>query len=330
MKAALIIKNTKAKIQPFLSNINWKNFLIFMGFLILAFIFWLMLFFRRDVEGSYQIPLKYSNIPHDVVFDNPLPEYIEVRLADKGSEIFRYDLFLKRDTLKIDVKKYKKEGVGAIQGNQFLQLIRERISPGTQLRGYTPASISLATSKLHNKELKVVFDGEITTSRSNLVADSASMIPKTIMAYGAESRLKEIKNALTEYTVFNNLKSTSQLTLKIKPIDGIKFVPNEVDIYIPINEYTERSFEVPIRARNVPENMDVKFFPSQVDVSFSVILEDYKKIAPEDLEIVLNYNEFRDNENGRVDLHTSKSPSTIKNIRVSPASVEFLLEKKHR
>ncbi len=327
-KTAFIPKNAKTKIANFLSTFNWKNFVIFLGFVILAFIFWLMLFFQRDVEGSYQIPLKYTHIPHDVVFDNPLPEFIEVRLADKGSEIFLYDLSLRKDTLEIDVERYKDENVNTIQGNQFIQLIRDPLSSSTQLRGYSPASISLATSKLKSKEVRVVFDGEITTSRANLIADSISMLPETIMAYGSGKSLDEIKNAPTEYTVFNNLKNTSQLKVKINPVEGIKFVPNEVEIYIPINEFTERTVEVPIRARNVPDGIDVKFFPSQAEVAFSVILEDYKKIAPEDFEIILNYNQFNRNENGRVDLELTRSPSTIRNERISPASVEFLLEEK--
>lgn len=327
MKAASILKNIGTRLQSALSQVNWKNFVLFLGFFVIAFIFWLMLFFQRDVEGTYKIPLKYTNIPHDVVFDTPLPEYIEVRLADKGSEIFRYDLSLGRDSLEIDIKKQKEAGVNAIQGNQFIQLIRTPLFSGTQLRGYSPASISLVTSKLQNKELKVVFDGEISTSRANLVADSASFIPKKVKAYASGKNLSALKNAKTEYTIVNNLKSTSQLKIKIQPIEGVKFVPDEVEIFIPVNEYTERSFEIPITARNVPENVDVKFFPSQAEVSFSVVLEEYKKIAPEDFEIVLNYHQFSNNEDGRVELKLSHQPSSIQNPRISPASVEFLIEK---
>ncbi len=48
-------------------------------------------------------------------------------------------------------------------------------------------SVSLATSRLEKKELRVVFDGEITTSRANLVADSALFVPETVIAYGSLS-----------------------------------------------------------------------------------------------------------------------------------------------
>ena len=313
------------EIRVFFSNVNWRNTLVFVGFLILAFIFWLMLFFQRDIESSYRLPLKYTNVPDDVVFDYPLPGSIEVRLADKGSEIFRYTFSL-RDSIEVDIAKYKDERINNLQGSELTQLIRTQLSQSTNLRAYYPVNISLATSKLQKKELKVVFDGVISTSRSNLVADSATFIPETVTAYGSQAQLSELAVAETEYTLFNNLKATSQLKVKIKPVEGIKFIPDQVEIYIPIQEFTERKFEVPITVRNVPENIDVKFFPSQTEVSFSVTLDEYRKIDPEDFAIELDYRKFHNNENGRIELELSESPSAIRNVRFSPASVEFLLE----
>lgn len=328
MDLKALIRTWQPAMQRFFSTFPWKNALAFLFFLSVAFIFWLMLFFQRDnVEGSYRIPIQYTHVPADVVFDNPLPDFIEIRVADKGSEIFRLDL-LRKDTLKINVKEMADGGNTMLQGNQYLQLIRAQLASSTNLRGYSPASISLAMSKLQSKELRITFDGEITTNRANLIADSAVFIPEKVTAYGSRESLDQLKTALTEYTVFKNLKSTSQLAVKINPVEGVKFIPSQVEIYIPIEEYTERTFEVPITARNVPAHLDVKFFPSRVNVSFSVTLEEYKKIAQEDFKIQLDYRDFHSNDDGRVQLELTHKPSSVINARVSPSSVEFLFENK--
>lgn len=314
------------KIEAFFSTLPWKNILFFLFFLVLAFIFWLMLFFQKEnVDGSYRIPLKYTNIPEDVVFDNPLPQFIEVSVADRGSEIFRLDV-TKKDSLEIDISEFAESGNSVLQGDQYLRLIRSQLSPSTNIRGYYPMNISLATSKLESKELMVRFDGEITTSRANLVADSATFIPETVMAYGSRQSLDKLDVAMTEYTVFKNLKATSQLPISIYPVEGIRFSPTQVDIFIPIEEYTERTFEIPIVATHLPKNLDVKFFPSRATVTFSVTLEEYRKIVPEDFEIALDYREFKDNEDGRVSIVLTQTPKTVVNPRVSPSSVEFLFE----
>lgn len=327
MALTSFLDHVSPAIKTYFSKIHWRNTFLFLLFLIVAFIFWMMLFFQNDIEANYKIPVRYSNIPEDVVFEHSLPSQIEIRVSDKGSEIFRY-AFLLKDSIEVDIEKYRNEHINNLQGTELKELIRQKLFKSTTLTAYYPANISLVTSKLQQKTIDVVFDGEISTGRSNLVVAEYHFEPQTVIAYGSQTQLAEIENATTVYTQFNNLKATSQFQIKLKPIEGVKFVPDQVEIYIPLMEYTERRFEIPITTRNVPSTMDVKFFPSHTEVSFSVTLEEYKKISQDDFKIELNYNEFHKNENGRVNLELSTSPHTIRNIQLSPSSVEFLLEKK--
>lgn len=329
MEIKAVIRKWQPGIKAFFSTFPWKNVLAFLLFLSLAFIFWLMLFFQKEnVDGTYRIALKYTNIPNDVVFDNPLPSFLEVSVADNGAQIFRLDM-RKRDSLEINVTEMIEGGITMIQGDQYRQLIQSQLFSSSSIRGYYPMNISLATSKLQSRELPVIFDGEITTSRGNLVADSATFIPEVVMAYGSRQSLDELKGAVTEYTLFKNLKATSQLPVNINHVEGVKFIPSRVDIYIPVKEYTERTFEVPITATHMPSKFDVKFFPSRANITISVTLEEYKKIAPEDFSIELDYRKFHENEDGRVELELTNRPSSVINPRISPTSVEFLFESKN-
>ncbi len=326
MVTKAVIREWMSRAEKYFSTFPWKNAIIFLVFVILAFIFWLMLFFQKEnVEGTYRIPLKYTNIPENVVFDNPLPEYIDVSITDNGSSIFFLDV-TKKDSLDVDVSEITDGGNYLLQGEQLRQLLSTKFATTTRIRGYYPMTISLATSELESKELLVTLDGEITTSRANLVADSITFIPESVMAYGSAESLKDLNSANTEYTVFRNINATSQLSVRINAVEGVKFSPTEVDIYIPIVEYTEHSFDIPIRASNMPRNLAVKFFPSRATVSFSVTLEDYRNIAPEDFAIELDYREFHENSNGRVELELTESPSTIVDPKITPSSVEFLFE----
>ncbi|MDR0421793.1 MAG: hypothetical protein LBH72_02125 [Proteiniphilum sp.] len=326
MEIKAFFKKRQPEIKAFFSTFPWKNLLTFLFFLTLAFIFWLMLFFQKEnVEGTYKIPLKYTSIPDDAVFDNPLPDFLEVSAADNGVQIFLLDI-RKRDSLEINVAEITEGGNTVLQGDQYRQLILSQLFPGTSIRGYYPMNISLATSRLQSKELTVIFDGEITTNRANLMAGNTVFIPETVIAYGAQQSLDKLKIAETEYTVFKNLRATSQLPVRINSVEGVKFVPSQVEIHIPVEEYTERTFEIPVTAVHMPGKLDVKFFPSRVSVTFSVTLEEYKKIVPEDFSIALDYRKFYSNEDGRVEIELTNCPASVINPRISPASVEFLFE----
>ncbi len=321
-----ILNQITGKSKVYFSNINWRNTLLFLSFLVLAAIFWLMLFFQEDIEINYKIPIKYTNIPDDVVFDTALPESIDTRLADKGSELFRYALYW-NDSIIVDVAEYHNNRIHNLQGTELMQLINQKLQKTSTLKTYYPVNISLNVSKLESKKIDVVFDGEISTGRSNLIPDEYEIEPRQVTAYGSAQQLAEIDEVLTVHTVLNNLKATSQFEIELAAVEGIKLSPNVVDIFIPVLEYTERKFEIPVTVTNTPSNIDVKFFPSNIEVSFSVTLEDYKKISEEDFSIELDYKSFYQNENGRTAVELTLSPASIKNPKLSPSEIDFLLEK---
>ncbi len=322
------ISNFWGNVQTIFAKIDWGKVIPFFLFLILAFIFWLLIFFQNKAEGNFRIPLKYINVPKDEVFVNSMPQHIDVRVRDLGSGLFNYYFFKRKDSLVIDVEKTQRENNEKLQINQLTPLLRTKLSANAELVGYTPAIISLETAKLQNKTVPVVFDGEMRTSAGHLVIDSVSIIPNEVKVYGTDEQLKDISELVTEYTVFENLKATSQLKAKLKAIEGVSIEPNEVEVYIPIYEFTERQFEIPITVTNEPEDLDVKFFPSRVRITFAVTLDDYRTIAPEDFEIKLNYNDLKNISGEQVELTLSKSPPSIKNPHISPAVVEFLFERK--
>ena len=327
MSLKSIFNNSWEKLLTTFTDINWGKVLPFFLFLILAFIFWMFLFFERKSDGSHRIPIKYVNMPTDEVFIDPVPTEIDIKIRDLGSELFRY-LFKKRDSLHIDVAQAQRNNNTKIQGNELSQLINTKLFASTDLIGYLPATIPIRTAKLDTKIVPIEFDGEMRTSATHLVIDSISIIPNEVKLLGNKEQLASINKVVTEYTVFENLKATSQLAAKLKAIEGVTFDPTAVDIYIPIYEFTERQFDVPILSKNSPSSLDVKFFPSRVKVTFSVTLDDYKKISPEDFEIVIDYNTLRNTESDQVELNLTKFPSSIKNPRITPEVVEFLFEYK--
>jgi hypothetical protein len=323
MKA--IIKEIPKQTKAFFSTFPWRNLLLFSVFLIVAFVFWVMLFFRKEnVEVSHIIPIVYVNVPDDEVFRTSPPDFIEVSFRDAGSNIF-WNSFSRRDTLVVDVASFQERGIVNLQHTD-MQFLFTEIFPNGHTFGWNPISISLETVQLQSKELAVVFGGEITTNRANLLVDTLLFTPETVVAFGSKEAIEELQAAITEFRLFRNLRTSKQSTMRIDPIEGVRFMPDEVDVFISVEEFTERSIDVPIMAMNVPEHLGVKFFPSRVTVSFSVTLEEYRNISADDLEIVLDYYDFFDKENGRIPLQLTTQPASIINTRLSPSSVEFLFE----
>lgn len=324
-------KNRKLSlIIEYVSHINWKHVGLFLLFLIISFAYWMSLFIEKDVKHKYTLPVKYTNIPEDIAFDTPLTDTFTINVESKGSNIINNTLFNRHPFIEIDVSTYSNEKVTEIQGEELKRIFRDKLAlEPDEIKGYYPVSIPLKTSKLQQKEISVVFDGEVSTAQNNLVVDIVEITPHRITAYGTQSQLEKLKHAETEFTIIEGLKATSDFKVKLKTnADGIKYNREYVDLHIPVLVYTERSFEIPITAKGIPADRDVKFFPSQVMVSFSVTLDDYKKISTDDFSIELSYPQFYENKNARVNIALTDSALSARNIKISPSTVEFLIEKR--
>ena len=313
----------------YISKTNWKHVSLFLLFLVISFAYWMLLFTEKDVRHIYRIPVVYTNKPIDIAFDTPLTDTFTINIESKGANIIR-ESFANKPIINIDVQKYYDESINEIQGEELRAIFKDKLNvDASEIKSYYPVSIPLKMSKLQQKEVDVIFEGEITTAQNNLVTEPIKINPEKVTVLGSAAQLEKITAIHTEYTEIKNLKKTTTVAVSLIPTnDEIKLDPTNVEIEVPILVYTERMVEIPIHVVGIPEGRDIKLFPSQASVSFSVTLDDYKRISTDDFEIELNYNDFYNNENARVNLELTNSPSSIRNIHITPTTVEFLIEKR--
>lgn len=322
-------KKYLSKTIDYISKTNWKHVSLFLVFLIISFTYWMLLFTEKDVRHAFQLPVIYTNKPLDVAFDTPLTDTFTINVESKGANIIK-STFSNKPSIIIDVQKYYDENITEIQGEELKAMFKEKLNIDvSEIKSYYPVSIPLKISKLQQKEVDIIFDGEITTAQNNLVAEPFVITPSKVTVYGSARQLENISYVSTEFTEIKEISKTSTFNVAlVNSNDEITLDPTSVEIEVPILVYTERTVEVPINVTNIPDGRDIKLFPSQATISFSVTLEDYKRISPEDFVIELNYRDFYDNKNARVNLEVTSNPSSARNINISPNTVEFLIEKR--
>lgn len=173
-----------------------------------------MLYSQRDhVEGTYRIPL---NIPtyRRTLFSMSL--YLNISKLESRTTVIRYsNTICQKDSIEINISEFKESNIDAIQGNQLIQLIRTQLAPTTLLLSYSPAIISLAASKLESKNT-CSFRRRDYHSRWQFGYRYHYFYSWNRNRLCIEKQLAQLKEAITEYTVFENLKATSQFKVKIK------------------------------------------------------------------------------------------------------------------
>jgi len=102
----------------------------------------------------------------------------------------------------------------------------------------------------------------------------------------------------------------------------------KVHVTIPVEQFTEAEFRVPVRVVNSPDSVNVRIFPDVVTVRCMVAVSDYKKIKEVPFDAVIDLSDADLNSQVKLPVSLRKIPPFISSLRVNPANVDYLIERK--
>ena len=173
----------------------------------------MLLFTEKEVRHVYRIPVVYTNRPLDIAFDTPLTDTFTINVECKGANIIR-EAFANKPIINIDVQKYYDESITEIQGEELRAIFEDKLNvDASEIKSYYPVSIPLKMSKLQQKEVDIIFEGEITTAQNNLVAEPIIINPEKVTVLGSEAQLEKITAIHTEYTEIKDIKKKNDVSM---------------------------------------------------------------------------------------------------------------------
>ncbi|NDV69578.1 CdaR family protein [Dysgonomonas sp. 25] len=322
---------TKQEVRSFLKNISWRNGLTFLFFLLLSAVFWIAQVYRERFEVDYVIPIKYTNIPDSIIFEDNLPKDIHAVIKDDGSAFFRYYFSKMNDSVIVDVRdainSRKSSQRFTVPSENIVQLVRSKLYTGTELVSYSPSIISTQYALVEKKTVPVIYDGYINLAQGYILDGDITFSPEEITVYSSKAILDTTTFVHTVADTVYDLDKSQELVIPLQKMKGMRFSPDSVRIGVTVDKFNTKDVSVPIICPNLPKDLSVKFFPSSIKVSFAVAIKKYKDITEKDFSILVDYNELKDNKEMTIPVRLTKHPDFVRNLVIEPAEVEFILEK---
>lgn len=321
-------KSGRMEIKAFLRRQEWKEALIFFCFVLLAFGFWLLQSLQQEYEIEIEIPVKYKNVPPDISFAETPPQTIAVKVKDRGSVLLNYSFGRTFAPIEANMKTQSeaKNGRLVISRKNIESDIKKQLIATTSLVGFEPQQIDAAYSKRVKKELPVQFDGTVQTSAGFKLAGDIVISPHDVSVYASDIVLDTLKEVKTVFTEIKKGNKTVTRTIQLQKIDGTTFDPASVSVTIPIEEYTEKTLEIPVVCTDLPSRYILRTFPSVVKVNCSVPLSRFKNISADDFEIKISFADLEQNASGTILLQLDKKPAGVDIATINPSQIEFILE----
>ena len=292
-----------------------------MFFFFVSAAFWLLQSLNETFDVELKVPLKLENVPSDVVITSDLPSDLNVMVRDKGTVLVRYIYGTEQVPVRVDYKDYDKGNASGRVSVTLLDVqkkVQAQLLSSTRIVSLKPDTLEFFFNKGARKKVPVKLAG--------VVEASPEFTPDSVEVLAPSAILDTITEAFITPVYFSDLSANEKTINVLRPVRGAKFIPDQVEMNVMIDLYTEKTVEVPVFGVNFPGSKDLRTFPSKVKVTFRVGMSRFKEITADDFVLAVTYEELMKNRSPKIQLHLKSMPSGVSNVRIEPSEVDYLIE----
>ena len=317
---------TRKQTKDFLLSAKSREFFVFLCFFFIAAGFWLLQTLNNDYETEFSIPVRLRNVPENVVITSDPVSEVRVRVRDKGTVLLNYMLGKNFYPVILDFKNYINMGNHVqVQTSQVQKWITGQLNASTALLSMKPDTLEYYYSTGVSKMIPVKLCGNVSAGEHYYLPDTL-FTPDSVRVYAPSDALDTMKVAYTLPLNLDNITDTLEREVTLSAPKGAKYIPASVKLTLPVDMYTEKTVEVPLRGINFPADKVLRAFPSKIKISFQVGMGRFRQITADDFHLVVSYEELVRLGSEKYTVKLRTLPEGVSHVRFNPEQVDFLIE----
>lgn len=317
---------TRKQTKDFLLSAKSREFFVFLCFFFIAAGFWLLQTLNNDYETEFSLPVRLRNVPENVVITSEPVSEVRVRVRDKGTVLLNYMLGKNFYPVILDFKNYINMGNHVqVQTSQVQKWITGQLNASTALLSMKPDTLEYYYSTGVSKMIPVKLCGNVSAGEQYYLPDTL-FTPDSVRVYAPSDALDTMKVAYTLPLNLDNITDTLEREVTLSAPKGAKYIPASVKLTLPVDMYTEKTVEVPLRGVNFPADKVLRAFPSKIKISFQVGMGRFRQITADDFHLVVSYEELVRLGSEKYTVKLRTLPEGVSHVRFNPEQVDFLIE----
>ena len=306
---------------------------VFLICLLISLLIWFLIKLTEQYSTEVQYPVKFINIPEGKILTNKVDSLVKFGIEERGFDLIGLKWFTRKRPFEIDLNKLglKKQGdkyIACLNTSQWAQEITRKLNVEGNLKYVFPDTIFFRFENRYSKKIPVKSDISVSCKKQYFVYDSVRLNPDSVIITGLKSIIDTIsfiktvskKYSETDQTVDEKIALSKNFVSK-----QISLNKEEINIYIPVEKYTESEIEIPVTLKNKKDNLRIKLFPDRVKVFFMIALKDFNKISSENFSCSVDLSEIIENKDKKLRVILDSSPKFCKIIRIEPPEIDCLI-----
>ncbi len=303
---------------------------VFIVCFIVSLTLWILIKLSNEYTISFKIPLTIVKPPVGRIVTNVSDSTIQISLKAQGFKLVVLRYFEDPKPIVVDLSKTVSPNNHAEDvslNHPLVPVIRKysaALGFSNEVRSIHPEQINIRCSKLYHKTIPVKVLSDLTFAPQYLQFEPLLINPTRVVVFGTKDVVDSIKSVNTSSLRLRNIDASETRLVDLmvgKNYRKMYYVPSHVLITIPVQKFTEASIDVPISLDAQFENQKISTYPDKAVVSCIVPMKDYSKLASGMFTVTAS-STGKDNT---LHLNVTASPSFVKNIKVTPDKVEYLV-----
>jgi YbbR domain-containing protein len=294
--------------------------------LVLAIVAWMFTVLSNPYKYTVKAVLNFKNAPQRRAFHSLQPDTINVIINGSGWEMLFSKMSIENKSITVDLRTLENKNYVVLSDQ--LDVINNRKEVSHQITGFSPDTLYFDFSNRKEKKVPVHLMAIIKYQHQFSQSGNITIKPSYAIVNGPGDVINKITEWKTDTLRLDSVSETVNTFLNLQPVKegNLSVYPKSVQVTIPVDEFTEKTLEIPVKLINAG-NDNVKVFPQKVKVTFTTSLKRYAETDEDFFEATADLNLWRKHAYKVLPVVLSRIPQYCKIVKIDPVDIDFIIKK---
>lgn len=310
------------RLRAALQSKSGRDIMLYLMFCAVAFFFWLFLSLDTEVMRDFDIPVEITDLPDSVTVIGQVPPAINVSVKAKDSHLLKF-MWGKMSPIKLKWAENSTDSHLFLSRAKLDGRIREYFGPGISVVTTRPDSIFIPYTTDPGLKVRLDIDADIQTNLQYIISGPIKANVDSVTLYSNADIPHSLRYVATEPIIRTGLRDTARYEVKVKPIAGVRIIPDHVTVTVPVEPLISKKRIIPIEVTELPEGKRLLTFPNRIEMTYLVPISAYGDDYP--VRATVRYTDTALPGN-KIPVSVSLTPDIYRNVSFTPQMVDYIIE----
>lgn len=304
-----------------------KKIAVIFTCLVIAVVGWLLLALNSKYIYSAKTVMVYKNFPRNRAFHPLQSDTLDLKVEGTGWQLLLARLRV--NPLFVDINLSKLNASEFIVFSDQITAINRQLNSSQRVIAANPDTLYFDFSRSFERRIPVKLVSDLKFKPQFGLAKDIELKPAYVNVRGPIELIKDLKYWETDTLKLSDLNARTTLTIPLKrnELKNVNVFPNNVEVTAPVEEFTEKTIDLPVSIRNNNTYLDVAIFPKKVKVTILVSFSAFPNVDTDYLQATVDLSDWKLHGSNKLPVSVTRLPKFSKVVKITPSVVDFLIEK---